>query len=132
MPNTKDVSEHAHQSYLFAWAALATKQRPELAMLVAIPNGGSRGDNTRSRAIRGNALKAEGVKKGYPDIALNVARGGYYGLFIELKTLTGRASPEQKYWIERLNAAGNYAMVCKGWLSAKETIESYLSGRLDD
>lgn len=132
MPNTQDVSEHQHQSYLFAWAALATKQRPELDMLVAIPNGGSRGDNARSRAIRGRALKAEGVKSGYPDIALNVARGGYYGLFIELKTLTGRASPEQKYWIERLNAAGNYAAVCKGWIAAQDLIQNYLDGRLND
>lgn len=126
------LSEHAEQVALFAWAALATKQRPELAMLVAIPNGGSRGDNAKSRAIRGNALKAEGVKKGYPDLALNVPRGGYGALFIELKTQTGRASPEQKDWLERLNACGNYATVCKGWLAAKQTIENFLDGKLNE
>ena len=146
MPNTPDavkppqqarhpvptLTEHALQSALFAWAALAPKQRPELAMLVAIPNGGARGDNPKSRAIRGNALKAEGVKKGYPDTALNVARGGYNGLFIEMKTPIGRVSPEQKDWIERLNACGNYATVCRGWTEAKAVIENYLDGRLNE
>lgn len=109
-----------------AWASLATKQRPELDMLVAIPNGGAR------HIAVARKLKAEGVKRGYPDLVLNVARGGYYGLFIELKTLTGRTSPEQKYWIERLNAAGNYAAVCKGWIAAQDLIQNYLDGRLND
>lgn len=119
-----DMSEHEHQVCVAAWAALSSKQRPELDYLVAIPNGGA-----RHKAVAGK-LKAEGVRPGYPDLALNVARGGFHGLFIELKSLTGRASPQQNEWLARLNAAGNYAVVCKGWLSAKECLENYLDGKL--
>lgn len=36
---------------------------PELKWLHAIANGGARGDNEKSRAIRGGQLKAEGVKR---------------------------------------------------------------------
>lgn len=125
MPTTPD-SEHAHQVALFQWAGLALGQRPELDLLVAIPNGGHRHKATAGR------LKAEGVKSGYPDMALNVPRAGYAGLFIELKRPGGRATVTQKIWLERLNAAGNCARTCYGWLEAKQLIENYLDGKLND
>ena len=108
------------------WSRLALKQRPELDYLVAVPNGGAR------HIAVARKLKAEGVKKGFPDLQLNLPRGGYAGLFIELKTLVGRTSPEQKEWLERLNAGGNRAVVCKGWLAAQTEIINYLDGRIND
>lgn len=120
----KHPSEHSEQVALVRWSQLATNTRPELHYLVAIPNGGARHIAVATK------LKAEGVRKGYPDLALNIPRGGYSGLFIELKAMDGRVSPEQKEWITRLNAAGNYAAVCKGWLAAKTLVENYLDNKL--
>lgn len=124
MATRKHPDEHQEQAALVRWSRLAAQTRPELAYLVAIPNGGARHIAVATK------LKAEGVSKGYPDLALNVPRGGFAGLFIELKAMDGRVSPEQKDWLGRLNAAGNYAAVCKGWLAAKELIERYLDGKL--
>lgn len=68
-----------------------------------------------------------GVKKGVPDLCLPSAHGKYHGLYIEMKTETGRASPEQLWWIEELNKAGFLAKVCQGWESAVRLLEWYLS-----
>lgn len=117
------ASEHAHQVALMQWATLARTTRPELEMLAAVPNGGQ-----RHAAVAGK-LKAEGVRAGYPDLVLNVPRAGYHGLFIELKSMTGRATPEQRDWLERLQRHGHRAVVCRGWLAAKSELENYLDGR---
>lgn len=117
MPN----SEHEHQVALFAWAMLAAKRHPELALLFAVPNAAKRSPRL------GAYMKAEGLRAGVPDIFLPISRGGYGCLAIELKTPKGTATPEQKAWVERLNEYGNYAVVCKGWELAKDAIEKYLA-----
>lgn len=43
---------------------------PALEWFHAIPNGGSRGDDDKSRKIRGAQLKAEGVRQGVADTFL--------------------------------------------------------------
>jgi len=94
---------------------------PELSLLYHIPNGGTRD------AIEGRHLKQQGVKRGVPDLCLPVARGIYHALYIELKTDTGRATTEQKWWGEKLNCQGNMWRVCHGWEAAVATLEWYLS-----
>lgn len=114
-------TEAQHQTNVFNWALLHMDQWPELALLHHIPNGGSRD------AIEGRHLKQQGTKAGVPDMHLPVARGPYHSLYIELKTEKGRASEVQKWWIEHLNAQGNFAQVCHGWESAVRVLEWYLS-----
>ena len=93
--------EDAEQRIIFQWAAMETAARPELGLLYAIPNGGKRAMKT---AI---ALKAQGVKSGVPDMCLPVARGGYHGLYIELKRQKGgTVSETQKSWITALTEQG--------------------------
>ena len=70
------------------------------------PNGGMRDSNRQKAQKIGSKLKAEGVKKGFPDVAIYEPRGKFLGLFIELKTATGRLSTEQRVWIDRLSARG--------------------------
>ena len=95
--------------------------RPELGLLYAIPNGGKRAIKT---AI---ALKAQGVKSGVPDMCLPVARGGYHGLYIELKRQKGGVVSEtQKSWITALNTQGYKAIICHGAEEAIEQIRGYL------
>ena len=81
----------------------------------------------RRDAIEGRHLKQQGVKRGVPDLCLPVARGTYHALYIELKTDTGRATAEQKWWGERLNGQGNMWQVCHGWEAAVTALEWYLS-----
>lgn len=41
----------------------------------------------------------------------------------------GAVSANQRMWINRLNANGNRAVVCKGWLEARDTILNYLEDK---
>ena len=113
--------EHRQQVFLFSWAAWAATERPELALMFAVPNGG------RRDAVTGARLKAEGVKAGVPDIILPVARGGYHGLFIELKAGKNTATAEQRGWLAALEAQGYRAAVCRGAAEAMALLEEYLS-----
>jgi hypothetical protein len=79
----------------------------------------------RHIAVAGK-LRAEGVKRGVPDLCLPVPQGAFHGLFVELKTETGRATPEQRQWIETLRRLGYRAEICHGWDAAREVISSYL------
>lgn len=121
-----DLTESQQQQLLFEWAALAAGRWPELALMYHIPNGGSR---SKSEAGR---FRAEGVKAGVPDICLPVARGGYHGLYIELKRVKGgRVSTAQQGWIAALRDQGYCACVCKGWDDAAHVIKKYLENKIE-
>ena len=114
-------TEAQEQITLFSWAAV--QAIPELALLYHIPNGGSR---HKAEAAR---LRAEGVRAGVPDLCLPVPRGGFHGLYIELKRLRGgRLSEQQRAWLDALGKQGDAVAVCKGWEDAAETILRYLEG----
>ena len=73
------------------------------------------------------SLLRQGMKPGVPDIMFPVARGGYHGLWIEMKRKDGgRLSPEQRWWQKALLEEGYAVAVCKGFDEARETIEWYL------
>lgn len=74
----------------------------------AIPNGGGRSKREAGR------LKAEGVTAGVSDIFCSVAHGGWHGLYIEMKSLTGYASREQGAWITESIELGYEAATCRG------------------
>ena len=117
------ASEAQHQMAVFKWSKQPSirDKWPELALLHHIKNETT--DGAKQVAID----RAMGVKKGVPDLHLPIAMGQYHGLYIEMKTDTGRASEEQKWWGEHLLAAGNMWEVCHGWKSAVRVIEWYMS-----
>lgn len=116
------TAEHAEQAALFEWASIMQQQYPELWMLAAIPNGGFR------HIVTAVKLKREGVKQGYPDVLLDVARGGYHGLRIEMKRQKGGIlSPHQKRWRESLTDQGYQVAVCHGAGEAIDAVEKYLN-----
>ena len=116
------ATEHHEQVALFRWARFAAAGRPELRLLHAIPNGGHRHKAVAAR------MKAEGVRSGVPDVFLPVPRGGFAGLYVEMKTRRGRVSEEQRRWIDALCAQGYRAEVCRDWNAARQLIEDYLGG----
>lgn len=115
------ASEEVEQIALFQWARYAEQQFPELALLHHIPNGGKR---SKSEAAR---FKAAGVKAGVPDIELPVARGGYFGLHIELKAGKNKTTVKQDEWLQALREQGRFCAVCYGWTEAMHTICAYLA-----
>ena len=91
-------------------------------IIAAIPNGG---DRTASELVR---LHQEGVLAGMPDLCVLEACGGFHGLFIEMKTTTGRQSNGQKALQLALNAKGYLCVVARSADEGFETIKRYLNG----
>lgn len=155
----KNGSEAAHQTALFAFMAVACQHGfavawdwakngpiafkqsskigvPELRWLHHIPNGGSRGDDAKSRAIRGAQMKAQGVRTGVADLCLPVRRGAWSGLYIEMKKpdekpkregSKGGVSDDQAEFGEFVKQQGFGWLVCYSWREAAEVIEQYLN-----
>ena len=111
-------TEHAEQVKVIEWA----DSIPLIAGRVySIPNG------SHKSPFMANKFKAEGLRKGYPDLGLDMARRGFHGLRIELKRVKGsKTSDEQIEWIEYLTAQEYYAVVCTGAVDAIRLIGWYL------
>lgn len=93
------------------------------ALIYHVPNGGH-----RHKLVAIN-LKGQGVKAGVPDLVLPMARGGYFGLYIEFKATPpndAAVSASQHAWIRRLNDQGYMAIVCRGHFDAMEQMRAYL------
>lgn len=151
----KSGTEHGHQAALFCFAEVARRHGftaaflwadggeieeivkhhgswpvAALRWLHAIPNGGSRGDSQRSRAIQGSKLKAEGVKSGVPDVFLPYPIGKYSGLYIELKkpnlAPSGGLSKEQAEFGKFAKSVGYHWHCCYSWREAAKVLQAYL------
>lgn len=148
----KSGSEHGEQSALFLWAKMNEGHEPRLKFMFAIPNGGSRGDDAKSRKIRGSMLKMEGVKPGTVDIFLPIpvptqftapTSKWYHGLFIEMKKPSeklkkgpngpgpwdyGGVKDDQKEFLDFAVDQGYKCAVCYSWIEAANEIKFYLTG----
>lgn len=85
------------------------------------PNGGRRNIREATR------FKAMGTRAGFPDLALLIPKGGYHGLFIEMKAAKGRQSPEQKVFEKALTAEGYKYIVVRSFAEFMAIINSYLN-----
>lgn len=91
-------SESRLQRAAIRWCRLHPS--PAVRLTFAIPNGGAR------ERITGAILRAEGVARGVPDLFCPLPRNGRHGIFLELKTSTGRVSPDQWHWLTTLERNG--------------------------
>ncbi len=89
--------------------------------IVHVANGGK-----RSKRV-GAALKHNGVKRGYPDLVIDIARGGFHGLRIEIKKPDdGTVSKEQVERLQMLKDEGYRAVVTEGYQETMDEILNYL------
>lgn len=109
------------QIAFFEWTKWQEGRYPELKLMHHIPNGGKR--NKAEAAI----FKAMGVKSGVPDIFLPAPKGVYHGLYIELKSGTGKPSKNQEEFINSLHTAGYFVCVCDNLDSLIKTVQRYLN-----
>lgn len=97
---------------------------PAAAKLIYhVPNGGHR------HKLVAMKLKDQGVKAGVPDLVLPMARGGYFGLYIEFKAMPPFDAPvsaSQDAYLHALTDQGYLAIVCRGHIDALEAIRAYL------
>lgn len=115
-------SEYSEQVAIFKRAHLYAKRYPELRFLNGSLNG--------VRVPIGLAVKCKkaGMREGYPDLQLPVCRGGYPGLYVELKRIKGgKIDPAQKDWAEFLTSQGYMHRFCKGCDEAWDVIINYLN-----
>lgn len=91
-------------------------------LIFAIPNGAAVSGRNRLR------LHKEGLISGIPDVFIATPKNGFNGLFIELKTLTGIESNNQKIIRERLVNNGYLVYVARQLDTALQLIEDYING----
>ena len=88
--------------------------------MFAVPNGGHRNIQTA------RAMKAEGVFSGVADLLLLVPRRDYHGLCVEVKTLVGRQSDNQKAWQKVVEAQGYCYTIVRSLDEFAELLRWYL------
>jgi len=84
------------------------------------------GNERKCSIIGGRMLKRMGVMRGVSDLFLGVASHDYHGLWIELKTPTGKLSTYQKAFIERKTMRGYKAKTAYSLEEAQEIVQDYL------
>ncbi len=110
------MTEHQLQVLFITWCR---SHYPGITIF-AIPNGGHRHQMVAAK------MKAEGVMAGVPDLFV---ADGKPGLFIELKTASGRLSEPQRNVIDQLRNAGYPVAICYGLDQAKSAFISYLESQ---
>ncbi len=115
------ITEDNEQEFVFEWAQMQSGKYPELKLMYHVPNEGKRS------ASYGARLKRSGMKTGVSDICLPVSRGGYHGLYIELKVNKNKPTKEQREFTELMLEQEYLACVCYGADEATSMIKKYLS-----
>ena len=116
----KNEESIMQQAVIRWWATICASYRIPEHLLFSIPNGGRR--DPKSMIF----LKREGLRNGVCDLFLSVPCGRWHGLYVELKTETGRVSDEQKSFINDVGDRGYVAVICRSEEDAKKMILGYL------
>jgi len=123
-------TERQEQKWLIQWCDQNAHLIPALGRVYAIMNAGGYSGGFAANKLRVIEAVRQGVRKGYPDIGLDVARGGYHGLRIEIKRERGgTTAPEQREWHEWLREQGLRVEVCKGFEEARDVLLEYLGAQ---
>ena len=120
------TDESTLQSVCVKW--FRTKYKYLEDLIFSIPNGARIGGKIGKKGfpVLASILKAEGMTEGIPDLMLALPLGGYAGLFIEMKTIAGSVSPEQRAKGKRLASVGYAVAKCETQNEFEKAVESYL------
>lgn len=127
-----ELTEDQIQQTVINWSKRQKyKGRPLFDYIHHSPNGGKRvtkvGASGKRYSPEAAKFKRMGVKAGYPDLIIDIARGAYHGLRIEIKRdKKSRATPAQKEYIQMLNEEGYLAIVTKGLDETLNAIMDYM------
>jgi len=115
-PRTKRNAqpEAIEQAKVIAWARANERNYPFLWMLHSSLNG------LKRTPYASNKAKAQGMLAGVPDLFMPVAIGNSKGLYIEMKSKTGRIRDEQSKFLQ---AASNFGYSCFICYSADDAID---------
>jgi hypothetical protein len=72
-------------------------------------------------------LNRHGAKAGVTDIILPLGRGGYFGLYMELKIKPNKLTALQIEWIEKMRRANYRTEIAYSFAEAIQCVRSYLS-----
>lgn len=117
----KPTEEQEQQAVIKACAQIPYKGRTIADYIHHSPNGGKRSKR------EAHEFKLAGTKAGFPDLILPIARQGYHGLYIEMKSMSGSTSAIQREYMALLASEGYQVEVCKGAKAAIDKIIDYLS-----
>jgi len=115
--------EQKQQIIVFEWARLHYGKYPELRGLFAIPNHGKRSK------LAGWLEAQAGLTRGASDTVLPVPMRGFNALFIELKSGSNVASPDQLAFQEAQRALGACCVVAWEAPAAIRMLEWYVMGK---
>jgi len=116
--------EEQEQTAFFDYCRAMAHSHNGYALAFAIPN------ERKASIQRRMAMKRAGLTKGIPDICVPVANDKFNALYIEMKVKPNKASPEQMDILRKLNAVGNYAVICWSADEAIEIITKYIQNKL--
>jgi hypothetical protein len=129
----RQTEEQLHKACV-RWADVQAAARPALKTLFHVPNGGKMPKGTAGK------LKGQGLKKGVPDLVLPVVRTVFRpddkqasagGLWIELKSQSGRLRDSQAWWRDALRNYGQAWTLCRSLGGFQETVTNYLDGAFE-
>lgn len=95
-------------------------------VIFSIPNGALLAGNALQRVKQWNRLQAEGALKGIPDLMVLYNNGKHNGLFIEMKTSSGKLSQDQKVVHAALINLGYAVRVVRSVEDFVTLVQSYI------
>ena len=117
----KHASERQEQAAVIQWMKL---QHPWLVNhTIYIMN------EKKCSAYVGSKLNAQGRLPGASDLFIAWPTKSYYGLFIEMKSLIGKATKIQLDFLKRMENVGYFSCCCIGSDNAIATIAAYLANK---
>ena len=124
------LKEQQEQELVIGWARSLQHQYPKLSRLHCSLNGVWLPPKLAMQA------KSGGMVSGVPDLHLpvpmKVGEIMFHGLWIEMKSMEGVLSKNQKLWLAELNDDGYAAVCCKGAKAAIRVIANYMNIKQED
>ena len=114
--------EQDEQKALFQWAKHYTVRD----WMYDIHKGAYLAGDKQKRIRQMARLKSQGLKPGVYDICLPVARGGFHGLYIEMKAGKNKMTEKQTEFGDEVRKNGYATQTCYGSEEAIDVITRYL------